>query len=83
MDKPTILLIEEMRQKVADVANEYISQVPAITMADFFGTLATQFQGVARQQLIQAQAEYNKANESEVKEDGGTRQKSNRTTGNE
>ena len=83
MEKPTILLIEEMRQKVADVANEYISQVPAVTMADFFGTLATQFQGVARQQLIQAQAEYNKANESEVKEDGGTRQESNRTTGNE
>ena len=83
MEKPTILLIEEMRQKVADVANEYISQVPAVTMADFFGTLATQFQGVARQQLIQAQAEYNKANESEVKEDGGTGQKSNRTTGNE
>ena len=83
MEKPTILLIEEMRQKVADVANEYISQVPAVTMADFFGTLATQFQGVARQQLIQAQAEYNKANESEVKEVGGTGQKSNRTPGNE
>lgn len=83
MEKPTILLIEEMRQKVADVANEYISQVPAVTMADFFGTLATQFQGVARQQLIQAQAEYNKANESEEKDNGGTRQKSNRTTGNE
>ena len=68
MNKPTILLIEEMRQKVADVANEYITQIPAVTMADFFGTLASEFQGVARQQLAQAKAEYNKSQEeSEVK----------------
>lgn len=79
MQKPQIILIEEMRQEIADVINKYASQVPAVTMADFFDKLATETHAIASQQLARAKQQYEESlkAESEVKDNVG--EEDNRT----
>lgn len=68
MDKPIIILEQEMRQDIADAANRYINQLPATMIAGFLSKLTEQFEKLAEQQYIQAKARYEE--ESEVNADG-------------
>ena len=68
MDKPIIILEQEMRQDIADAANRYINQLPATMIAGFLSKLTEQFEKLAEQQYIQAKARYEE--ESDVNADG-------------
>ena len=60
-----IVLYEDFKTSVADSANDYINRLPAIFMAEYFDKLASEFRGLAHQQL---QAEVKR--QSEVNKDG-------------
>ena len=49
--KPLIVLYEEFKENVADITNQYIDSLPAIFIAEFYDKLASQFRGLAQQQL--------------------------------
>lgn len=61
-----IVLYEDFKTSVANSANEYINRLPAIFMAEFFDKLASEFRGLAHQQLqeeVTRQSEVNKDGE--------------------
>lgn len=68
MNKPIIILEQEMRQDIAEATNKYINSLPATMIAGFLSKLTAQFEELAQQQYAQAKAQYEK--ESEVEEDG-------------
>lgn len=55
-----IVLYEDFRASIAKTANDYIDKLPAVFMAEFFDKLASEFRGLAQQQL---QAEVTKQSE--------------------
>lgn len=68
MNKPLILVEQEMRQDIAEATNKYINQLPATMIAGFLLRLTEQFEKLAEQQYKQAMEQYEK--ESEVNADG-------------
>lgn len=46
-----IVLYEDFRTSIANTANDYIDKLPAVFMAEFFDKLASEFRGLAQQQL--------------------------------
>ena len=66
MDKPVIMIQQEMKVEFVKLGNKYVSQIPAIMLADFLKDLSQQYYQVADEQLTKATEEYNK--QSEVKE---------------
>ncbi len=68
MNKPIIILEQEMRQDIAEATNKYINTLPATMIAGFLSKLTEQFEKLAEQQYIQAKVQYEK--ESEVNADG-------------
>lgn len=69
MEKPTILYELEMREKFAELVNEYSSKVPAMHMIPFFNDLVTQLKTASAQQIAQVKAEWEKEQEKLEKED--------------
>ena len=72
MDKPLILVEQDMKQEVIDIVNKYSPQVPMsmiITALNETLTLCVQIQ---ERQIEQAREEYEKSiKESEVSKDAG------------
>lgn len=64
--KSIIITYEDFRKEIVDTANQYIDQLPAIFICEFFDKLSREFRGLAQQQLM---AEMN--TESEVNKDAG------------
>ena len=58
MSKPIIVLEQEMRQDLADVANKYINTLPASMIAGFLSKLTEQFETLAVNQYKEALARY-------------------------
>lgn len=69
MEKPTILYELEMREEFAELVNKYSSKVPAMHMIPFLNDLITQLKSISSQQIAQAKAEWEKAQEELEKED--------------
>lgn len=65
ISKPIILTYEDFKTKVADITNQYLEELPAIFIADFYDKMASTVREIANQQLLAA-----KQQESEVKENG-------------
>lgn len=71
MDVQTVIDNQEFRQKTADVLNEYIDKVPALTIADFLNKLSKQFSDIAKQQYENAlKIKQENEAESEVEDNG-------------
>lgn len=63
--KSIIILYEDFKAGVVGTTNEYIDKLPAIFMAEFFDKLASEFRGLAQQQLV---AETTKESEDKTDE---------------
>lgn len=64
MEKPLILIEQEMKEELAEVVNKYASQLPMTTILYTLKEMTVACDGIARNQLEQAKKQY----ESEVKE---------------
>lgn len=63
MEKPIILIEQEMREELVEVTNKYISQLPASMIATTLDNLHNTVVKLAEQQLQQAKEEYYKEEE--------------------
>ena len=67
MDKPLILIEQDMKQDVANIVNKYKSQLPMSVLINTFNDILNLCTQIQAQQLEQATAEYEKSLvESEV-----------------
>lgn len=60
MEKPIILIEQEMKEDIVEVVNKYIPQLPATMIATVLDTLHNTVVQLAEQQLQQAKEEYYK-----------------------
>lgn len=60
MEKPFILVQNEMREELNTLVNKYTSSVPIVNIIDALMSLANVLTPMAEAQLKQAQAEYEK-----------------------
>lgn len=60
MEKPIILIEQEMREELVEVTNKYISQIPASMIATVLSNLHNTVVELAEQQLEKAKEEYYK-----------------------
>lgn len=65
MEKPIILLEYEFKQKLTEIANEYIKKIPATMVSNAVGELHEQTKLVAEQQLHKALEEFEEKEKEE------------------
>ena len=66
MDKPFVIIKEEMKSDIAEVVNKYINIVPADDIADFLERLTINFRTLATKQLEEAKAQFGKSKETKT-----------------
>ena len=69
MDKPYILLKEDMKKDISEAVNKHINNVYASDMAEFLLKIAGELEQVAKSQIEQARKEYEKSAKEESKDD--------------
>ena len=66
MDKPFVILKQEMKDDITDAVNKHINVIPADDIADFLEKLTINFRSLAAQQLEEARKQLSESKESKT-----------------
>lgn len=66
MEKPIILIEDEMRGEFADLVNKYLSQLPTTIVVTVLKDAYEQVTNLASKQLVEAREHYYKESEGEI-----------------